>query len=194
MSKKDLLLKLRKQTGAGIVECSRALEENSNDLGKALEYLRKKGLKNVTSKAGRVANEGLVHSYIHPGGKVGVLVEVNCETDFVARNEEFKEFVHDVAMHIAALSPEYVSPEDVPEDIIAKEKEIYRQQLREQGKPEDMIEKIVDGKMQKYYQEVCLLKQAFIKDEDKTVEDLLKEKIAKLGENIQIKRFCRFSL
>ncbi len=188
------IAELREQTGAGILDCKQALEESGGDMEKAAEILRKKGQKVMDKKSGRETKEGLVHAYIHSNGKIGAMVEVNCETDFVARNEEFQEFVHDLAMHIAAASPLYISPEDVPEEKIEKEKDIIKEQMVDEAKPAEVIDKIVEGKINKFFEEVCLLKQPYIKDEDITIEDLLKDKIAKIGENIKIGNFCRFSI
>jgi elongation factor Ts len=184
---------LRKATGVGIADCKKALEECDGDLQKAADHLRKQGSLKAAKKADRSTGEGLIDAYIHAGGKVGVLVEVNCETDFVARNEEFKELVKDIAMHIAAANPLYVSSEDVPEEVLEKEKEIYTEQLKKEGKPDEIIEKIMAGKIQKYYEEVCLLEQPFIKEEKKKIKDLIQEKIAKIGENIVVARFTRYS-
>jgi len=185
---------LRERTGAGMMDCKRALAECDGDSDKAIEYLRKKGLQKVEKKAGRQAQEGVVQSYIHPGSRLGVLVEINCETDFVARTEEFNEFAKDVAMQIAAAKPLVVERKELPQNVIDKETEIYKAQAMESGKPEKVADKIVAGKLEKYYQEVCLLEQSFIKDPNKTIQDLLTEKIAKLGENMIIKRFVRFQL
>ncbi|MBU1165134.1 translation elongation factor Ts [Patescibacteria group bacterium] len=192
---KQTLIKLREQTGAGMVDCKKALEEANGDTQKALEILRKKGAVKASKKlAEREACEGLVGSYIHVNGKVGVLVEVACETDFVAKNSDFKELVHDIAMQIAAESPEYLVPEEVPKKVIAKEKEIYAEQLKREGKPENVIDKIMAGKIEKFYTEICLLKQPFIKDDKTTIEELVQAKIAKLGEKIEVRRFVRFQI
>src|SRR5690606_19705630 len=185
---------LREKTGAGMLDCKKALEEAGGDMEKAIEILREKGLSAAAKKAGRIATEGLVDSYIHAGGRIGVLVEVNCETDFVAKNEEFKAFVKDIAMQIAASSPRYVRREDVPQEELDKEREVLRAQALNEGKPEHIVDKIVEGRLNKYFEEVCLLEQQFIKDPDKTVSELLNEKIAKIGENISIRRFVRFEL
>ncbi|MCX7991631.1 MAG: translation elongation factor Ts [Proteobacteria bacterium] len=185
---------LREKTGAGMMECKKALTECNGDMEKAIVYLREKGISVAQKKATRTANEGLITSYIHSGGKIGVLVEINCETDFVARNDEFKEFSKDIAMQIAAVKPLYVKREDVPAEVIDKEKEIYATQAKATGKPEKVIEKIVEGKLEKFYEEVCLLDQPFIKDSSIKVKDLLTQLIAKIGENIQIKRFVRFQI
>lgn len=189
-----LVKELRDKTGAGILDCQKALQENSNDIDKAIDYLRQKGLAAAQKRAAREANEGIVSSYIHPGSRIGVLVEVNCETDFVARNEEFQAFVRDVALQIAAANPSYVKREDVPADVVAKEKEIYEGQAKEMGKPPAAWPKITEGKLEKFYQESCLLEQSFIKDPSVTVKDLLTQKIAKIGENLVIRRFTRYQL
>jgi elongation factor Ts len=190
----NLVKELREKTGAGMMDCKKALSETSGDFEKAIEYLRKKGIASASKKAGRTTKEGSVSSYIHGEGKVGVLVEINCETDFVARTEQFRNFTKDVAMHIAAAQPQYVSPEQVPAEVIAKEKEIAIAQLAASGKPAAMLEKIAEGKLKKYYEDTCLMNQAFVKDPNKTIDQLLKESIAALGENIQIRRFSRFVL
>jgi elongation factor Ts len=190
----DFVKELREKTGAGILDCQKALSESDNNIDKAVDYLRQKGLAAAQKKAGRETNQGLIHAYIHAGGKIGVLIEVNCETDFVARTEEFKAFVNDLALQVAASSPSYVRREDVPADTIAKEKSIYEAQAKEMGKPPAAWPKIVDGKLDKYYQENCLLDQAFIKDPSVTVKDLLAQKIAKIGENMVIRRFTRYQL
>ncbi len=183
---------LREKTGAGIMDCKKALKESECDLDKAIKYLREKGLAAAQKKAGRATSDGLVTPYIHSGGKIGVLVEINCETDFVAKTDDFQELSRDVAMHIAAMSPQYVSREDVSQDVIDKEKEIYRVQAKSSGKPDKVIDKIAEGKLEKFFKEVCLLEQPFVKNTDISVEELIKETIAKLGENIQIRRFVRF--
>ncbi len=183
---------LREKTGAGIMDCKRALSETNGDMEKALESLRKKGLAAAAKRAGKAASEGTVYSYIHAGGKVGVLLEVNCETDFVAKTEGFVSLAKDIAMHIAALNPLYVRRQDVPEDIIRSEKAIYEAQAKASGKPDNVVAKMADGKLEKYLKEVCLLEQPFIKNPDMTVEKLLIETIAKLGENISVRRFARF--
>ncbi|GKS58618.1 elongation factor Ts [Nitrospira sp.] len=189
-----LVKELRDKTGAGILDCQKALQENSNDIEKAVDYLRQKGLAAAQKRASREANEGIISSYIHPGSRIGVLVEVNCETDFVARNEEFQAFVKDVALQIAAANPTYVKREDVPEDVVSKERAIYEGQAKEMGKPPAAWPKIVEGKLEKYFQESCLLEQAFIKDPSATVKDLLTQKVAKIGENLIIRRFTRYQL
>lgn len=185
---------LREMTGAGMMDCKRALQETNGDIEKAVELLREKGLSAAAKKAGRIAAEGIVESYIHMGGKIGVLVEVNCETDFVAKTAEFKSFVRDIAMHIAASNPQYLSKEEVPEDVIAKEKEILRVQAINEGKPEKIADKIVEGRIKKYYTEVCLLEQPFVKDTDKKVQDIVNEQIATIGEKISIRRFVRYQM
>ncbi len=189
-----LVKELRKRTGAGFSDCRAALVEAGGDIEKAINVLRKKGQAMAAKKATREATEGLVASYIHAGGKIGVIVEVNCESDFVARTEAFQQLCHDVAMHIAALEPRYVRREDVTPDMLEKEREIYGEQARATGKPEPVIEKIVSGKMEKFYEETCLYEQHFIKDESLTVGELINQCIAKLGENITVKRFVRFKV
>ncbi|NMC73355.1 MAG: translation elongation factor Ts [Geobacteraceae bacterium] len=185
---------LRKVTGAGLMDCKKALAETGGDQEKAVDYLRKKGLAAASKKAGRIASEGVVGSYIHAGGKIGVLVEVNCETDFVAKNEAFQAFVKDIAMHIAAASPQFVRREEVPEELLEREKEIYRAKAKESGKPDAIIEKIVEGQINKFYGDICLLEQAFVKDPDKTIQTYLNETIAAIGENMSIRRFTKFVL
>ncbi len=188
------ILSLRELTGAGMVDAKKALDETGGDINKAAELLRKKGIVKAAKKSERSTHEGLVHAYIHAGGKIGVLVELLCETDFVARNEQFKELAHDIAMQVAANNPLYLSVEDVPADVVAKEKEMMAAEMASSGKQPAMIEKALAGRLQKYYSDVCLLNQAFFKDEDLTIEELVKSAIAKIGENIQVKRFVRFSL
>jgi elongation factor Ts len=186
---------LRQKTGAGIMDCKKALSEEQGDFEKAIEYLRKKGLAASAKKAHRIASEGAVGSYIHAGGKIGVLVEVNCETDFVGKNADFQSFVKDVGMQIAASSPRFVSRDEVPADLVAKEKEILAAQAAEQGKkPPQVIEKIVEGRLGKFFEESCLLEQPFVKDTDKKVQDVLNELVAKIGEKIVVRRFARFQL
>ncbi|MFC4811258.1 translation elongation factor Ts [Paenibacillus sp. GCM10023250] len=185
---------LRERTGAGMLECKKALDETNGDIAKAIDLLREKGLSAAANKAGRVATEGTVESYIHAGGRIGVLVEINCETDFVGKTDQFREFARDIAMQIAAASPKYVSREEVPADELEKEREILKAQALNEGKPEKIVEKMVEGRISKYYEEYCLLEQAFIKDPDKTVHTLLKEKISTIGENISIRRFVRYEL
>jgi elongation factor Ts len=190
----SMVKELREKTGAGMMDCKKALAESEGDFGKAEEWLRKKGLSAAAKKAGRIASEGAVSSYIHMGGKIGVLVEVNCETDFVARTEGFQNLVKDIAMQIAAASPLYVRREDVPPEVIAKEMEIAKHQAREQKKPEAIVEKIATGKVEKYCKEVVLLEQPFVKDDKKTIQEVVTEAIAKIGENISVRRFARFVL
>lgn len=190
----QMVKELRDKTGAGMMDCKSALTESGGDSEKAVELLRKKGLSRAAKRAGRAANEGAVGSYIHMGGKIGVLVEINCESDFVAKNEDFQNFVKDISMHIAASSPEYLEKEDVPEDVLEKEREIYRAQAIDEGKPEKVIDKIIEGKLKKFYTEVCLLDQPYIKDTDIDVRGYLNNIIAKIGENIIIRRFVRFQL
>jgi elongation factor Ts len=192
MSDLELVKKLREKTGAGYSDCKDALKEASGDLEKAIEILRKKGISVAMKKTGRAAKEGAVGSYIHMGGKIGVLVEVNCETDFVAKNEDFKNFVKEVAMQIAATNPRYVKTEDVPEAVIKKEREILKEGIT--GKPKEVVDKIVDGKLQKFYQEVCLLEQPSIRDANLKVKDMLANVVLKIGENILIRRFVRFQV
>jgi elongation factor Ts len=185
---------LREKTGAGMLDCKKALEEANGDLTKAAALLREKGLAAAANKAGRIATEGVVESYIHGGGRIGVLVEVNCETDFVAKTEQFRDFVRDIAMQIAAASPQYVRREEVPSAALDQEKEILRNQALNEGKPAHIVDKMVEGRMAKFYEDVCLLEQSFVKDPDKTVQTLLNEKIAAIGENISVRRFVRFEL
>ncbi len=185
---------LREKTGAGMMDCKKALTEAGGDFAKAEEVLRKKGLSAAAKKAGRIASEGAVASYIHMGGKIGVLVEVNCETDFVARTEGFQTLVKDLAMQIAAAAPQYVRREEVPAAVVDKEMEIARAQAREQKKPEPIIEKIAAGKVEKFYKEVVLMEQPFVKDDKKTIQEVVTEAVAKIGENIQVRRFARFVL
>ncbi|MFB5673625.1 translation elongation factor Ts [Paenibacillus terreus] len=185
---------LREKTGAGMLDCKKALEETNGDIEKAIEFLREKGLAAAANKAGRIATEGVVESYIHGGGRIGVIVEINCETDFVAKTDQFKEFARDIAMHIAASNPRYVRREEVAADEIEKEKEILKAQALNEGKPEKIVEKMVEGRIGKFYEEFCLMEQAFIKDPDKTIATLLNEKISTIGENISIRRFVRYEL
>jgi elongation factor Ts len=189
-----LVKTLREITGAGMLECKSALEEANGDLELAVEILRKKGVAKAAKKAGRETKEGLIHAYIHAGGRIGVLLELNCETDFVARNKLFKELANEIALQIAAMKPQYVKREDVPREIVEKEGEIARETAIAEGKPAHIAEKIAEGKLEKFYKEVCLYEQSYIKDDKKTVEELIKEYIAKIGENIQVRRFCRYEL
>jgi elongation factor Ts len=185
---------LREKTGAGMMDCKKALAETGGDVQKAIDYLRQKGLAAAAKKADRVAADGAVGAYVHPGGKIGVLVEINCETDFVARTAEFQSLLKDIAMQVAAANPRYLRREEVPAAELDKEEAIYRQQALETGKPEKVVDKIVEGKIERFYAEACLLEQAFIKDPDKKVTDILNESIGRLGENIQIRRFSRYHL
>lgn len=185
---------LREKTGAGIMDCKEALSECNGDISKAVDFLRKKGLATAAKRAGRATTEGIVESYIHMNSKLGVLVEINCETDFVAKNDDFKEFAKNIAMHITATNPVGIRQEDVPKETIDKEKEIYRAQVLEMGKPEKIVDKIVEGKLKKYFKDNCLMNQAYVRDPNITIEDLLNELVAKIGENITIKRFARFKI
>ncbi len=190
----SLVKDLRQKTGAGIMDCKRALKETGGNIDKAIEFLRQKGLAKATKRVGRRADEGLIGSYIHAGGRIGVLVEVNCETDFVARTQEFKDLVKDISMHIAATDPQYLRREDIPEETIQKEKHILRMQALEMGKPEKVVDRIVEGRMERFFSEVCLLEQAYVKDLDVTVGDLLNSLVGKIGERIAIRRFSRYQL
>jgi elongation factor Ts len=189
-----LIKDLRERTGAGMADCKKALTEVAGDMDKAIDYLRTKGLAKAAKKAGREATEGAVVSYIHAGGRIGVLVEINCETDFVARNEDFQAFTRDVAMQIAAMGPQFVRKEEVNEDVVAREREVLLAKAKESGKPEAVVAKMVDGQISKWMKEICLLDQPFVKDNDKTIEQLQQELIAKIGENIKVRRFVRFEL
>jgi elongation factor Ts len=189
-----MVKQLREKTGAGMMDCKSALAESKGDLDKAIEFLRKKGLATAQKRAGRTMSQGVIESYIHMGGKIGVMVEVNCETDFVAKTDDFKEFARNIAMHVAAVSPVGILPEDVPADILEKEKEIYRAQALELGKPENMVDKIAEGKLKKFFKESCLMNQPYVKDPNLTVADYLNEVVAKTGENITIRRFARFQV
>jgi|DewCreStandDraft_4_1066084.scaffolds.fasta_scaffold04480_16 elongation factor Ts len=188
----DAVKELREKTGAGFGDCRKALIETNGDMQKAIDYLREKGIASAANKSTRATKEGRIYSYIHTNGKIGSMVEINCETDFVARTDEFENLLKDVAMQIAAMSPLYVKREDIPQEVIEKEKEIYRAQMKDSGKPANVIDKIVEGKIEKYYKDVCLIEQPFIKDDSKTVDMIIKEKIAKLGENIVVRRFAKF--
>lgn len=190
----QMVKELRERTGAGMMDCKKALSEASGDMEKATEILRKKGLAQVAKRAGRVAADGLIESYIHFGGRLGVLVEINCETDFVARTDEFKALAKDIAMQIAASSPQYVRREEVAQARLEKEKAIFREQALAEGKPEKVVDKIVEGRLEKFYKEVCLMEQPFIKDNEKTVADVVNAVAAKLGENIVVRRFVRFEV
>lgn len=190
----QVVKELRDKTGAGMMDCKKALVDSNGDIEKALEFLRKSGIAKAEKKGSREAKEGIVYSYIHHGDRLGVLVELNCETDFVARTDGFKDLAHNLAMQIAATNPVAVSQKDVPEDLIIKEKEIFSSQAKESGKPENIIEKIVEGRVKKYFQEICLLEQPFIKDPDKHVGDLITEAVTILGENISLGRYIRFAI
>jgi elongation factor Ts len=189
-----LVNELRQRTGAGMMECKKALVEANGDIGEAEVVLRKRGIAGASKKAGRATRQGLIGSYIHAGGQLGVMVEVNCESDFVARTDDFKELVHDVAMHIAAADPRYLRREDVPADVLEKEREIARDRARNEGKPDKVLDRIVEGRISKFYEEVCLLDQPFVKEATVTIDQLVKSKIAKLGENMSIARFVRFKV
>ncbi len=190
----ELIKELREKTQAGMLDCKKALVENSGDLEKAADYLRKKGLASASKKMGRSANEGIVSSYIHSNSKIGVLLELNCETDFVARNSDFQDLAKELCLQVAASNPLYVSVEDIPAQELEREKDIYREQIKDSGKPEQVIEKIVEGKMKKFYSDVCLLEQEYIKDQKVLIKDLVKNKIATYGENISVSRFIRYQI
>ena len=192
--KSTLVKDLRERTGAGMMDCKKALEESAGDVEKAIEFLRIRGLSKAAKKAGRDTSEGLVFSYIHPGSRIGVLVEVNCETDFVARTDDFQNLVKNLAMHIASAAPLGVTRDDIPADLLAKEKEVFRAQALEEGKPAAVVDKIVQGRIDKFFAEAALMDQVYVKDNDKKVSDLVSEAIAKLGENIKVARFARFQL
>jgi len=189
-----MVKQLREKTGVGIMDCKEALSECNSDTDKAIDFLRKKGLATAQKRAGRGTSEGLIQAYIHTGGKIGVLVEINCETDFVAKNDDFKEFAKNMAMHIAATNPVGISPEEVPQTIIEREKDIYRAQAQEIGKPEKMIDKIAEGKLNKFYKDSCLLLQPYVRDPSVSIQDVLNDLIVKIGENITIKRFSRIQI
>ncbi|MBW2560158.1 MAG: translation elongation factor Ts [Deltaproteobacteria bacterium] len=190
----SMVKELRDKTNSGMMDCKEALAVSDGDLEKAVEYLRKKGLSAATKRSSRAAKDGMVESYIHMGGKIGVMVEVNCETDFVAKTDNFKTMVKDIAMHIAAANPTYLKPEDIPEDVMEAERGIYREQALASGKPEKVVDRIIDGKINKFYEEVCLLNQKFVKDMDVTVQTLVNNTIANTGENMVVRRFARFQL
>lgn len=189
-----MVKELRERTGAGMMDCKKALNETNGDMEKAIDYLREKGMAAAAKKSGRIAAEGVVTSYIHGGGRVGVLVEVNCETDFVAKTDDFQAFCKDIAMQIAAAKPEYVRRDEVPTETIEHEKQVLRAQALNEGKPEKIVDKMVEGRVDKYYKETCLLEQPFVKNPDQTVDELVREKIAKIGENISIRRFVRYEM
>jgi len=190
----SMVKELRDQTGSGMMDCKRALAETNGDLEKALDFLRKKGLAKAQKRAGRATSEGMIYSYIHAGSKLGVMVEINCESDFVAKTADFQEFAKNVAMHIAAANPAGLHPEDIPQSVIDREREIYRAQALEQGKPASIVDKIVDGQVQKFYKDSCLMSQQYIKDPKKSVAEMTTEAIGKIGENILVKRFVRFQV
>ncbi|BBB93153.1 MAG TPA: translation elongation factor Ts [Methylomusa anaerophila] len=190
----EMVKELRERTGAGMMDCKKALTETNGDLDKAIDFLREKGLAAAAKKSSRIASEGLVESYIHGGGRIGVLLEVNCETDFVAKTDDFKALVRDIAMQIAAANPTYVARQEVSEAILNHEREILRAQALNEGKPAHIVEKMIEGRLEKFYKEVCLLEQPYIKDPDKTLQQLITESIAKIGENISVRRFARFQL
>jgi len=196
MAKADLNLiqKLRELTGLGMLDCKKALEDAGNDLEKAVEFLRKKGAAIAAKRADKGTSEGIVQAYIHPGSQIGVLLELNCETDFVANTDEFKNFANDLCLQIAAMRPEFLAPEDVQEDFLAKERRLFKEQMQESGKPEAVVDKIVEGKISKLYSEICLIKQPFLKNDKISVEEAIRELMAKTGENIKIKRFARFEI
>ena len=189
-----MVKQLREKSGAGMMDCKKALTETGGDMEKAVDFLRKKGLATAAKRAGRATTEGVVMPYVHTGGKLGVMVEVNCETDFVAKSDDFQDFAKNVAMHIAAINPLGISPEDIPAELIDREKAIYIAQARETGKPDNVVEKIIEGKMAKFIKESCLMNQPYVKNPDITIADLLNELIAKIGENISIKRFVRYQI
>ena len=189
-----LVKELRERTGAGMMDCKEALKTTGGDMEKSIDYLRQKGISTAAKRAGREASEGQVASYIHPGGKIGVLIEVNCESDFVARSEAFTELVKNLAMQVAAANPLYLVPEDVPPEMLEKEREIYRGLAREEGKPEKMLDKIVEGRLKKFYSQVCLLQQPYVRDDKLTIQDVLNEAVGKIGEKIVVRRFARYQL
>lgn len=190
----NLVKELRERTGAGMMDCKKALIETNGDTEKAIAYLRGKGLAAAAKKAGRIATEGIIETYIHAGGRIGVILELNCETDFVAKTDEFKDLAKDIAMHIAAAKPEYLSSEEVPVEIIKNERNILRAQSLNEGKPEKIVDKMVEGRVAKFYKDICLVEQLFVKNPDKTISQLITEKVAKIGENISIRRFVRYEL
>lgn len=190
----EMVKELRERTGAGMMDCKKALAECGANMDKAVDFLREKGLAAAAKKASRIAAEGVVEAYIHGGGRIGVLVEINCETDFVAKTDEFRQFTKDVAMHIAAANPQYLNKEEVPEEVVEHEREVLRNQALNEGKPANIVDKMVVGRVEKYYKEVCLLEQAFVKNPDISIKQLVTEKVSKIGENISIRRFVRFQL
>ncbi len=190
----DMVKELRERTGAGILDCKQALEAAQGDLQKATDFLRKRGIDFAAKKAERVVQEGIIDAYVHSGERLGAMIELNCETDFVARTEEFRRLAHDIAMQVAATDPKYISPEDIPEEMLEAKREALRQEMRSQGKPEHLLDRIVQGMMKRYYEEVCLLCQPFIKDDTRSVRDVITDKVAQLGENIVVSHFARFEL
>ncbi len=190
----EMVKELRQATSAGVLDCRKALETCEGDFDKAIAYLREKGLATVAKKADREASDGMIEAYVHPGNRVAVMLELNCETDFVARTSDFKSLAHDLALHIAFAAPQYLVREGVPEKVLESEKTTYRAQALEEGKPESILDRIVEGKLDKFYKQVCIMEQPFVKDEDKTIQDLINEVIAKLGENIVLRRFVRYEL
>jgi elongation factor Ts len=189
-----MVKELRQATGAGVLDCKKALEANAGDFDKAVAFLREKGLAAAAKRAERSANDGVIGVYVHHGNRVAAMVELNCETDFVARTDEFQALVHDLAMQVAATQPQYLTREDIPLEVIESEKQVYRAQMEGQGKPEHILDRIIAGKLEKFYQETCLMEQAFIKDEDTTIEELIKSAVAKMGENIVLRRFIRYQI
>jgi len=190
----EMVKELRQATGAGVLDCRKALEASNGDFDAAVAYLREKGLAEAAKRTDRAASEGVIEVYAHPGNRVGVMLEVNCETDFVARTPEFRALAHDLALHIAFAAPRYITRDEVPSDVIEAEKAIYRAQALEEGKPEHIVDRIVEGRLEKFYRTVCLMEQPFVKDEDRTVEEVIKEHIARIGENIVVRRFARYEL
>lgn len=190
----SLIQQLRERTGLGMMDCKQALIEANGDIDKAIELLRKKGAAVAAKRSGKETSEGLVHSYIHPGSRIGVLIEINCETDFVARTQDVKNFAHDIGLHIAALKPLYLNPEEVDPNLLSRERDIFREQMKDSGKPEKIVEQIIEGKVNRFYSEICLMQQTFVKNDQFTVAQVLEELIAKTGENIRIKRFARFEI
>jgi elongation factor Ts len=190
----NMVKELREKTGVGMMDCKKALTESNGDMERAIQYLREKGIANAAKKTGRIAAEGVVEAYIHGGGRIGVLVEVNCETDFVAKTDSFKAFVRDIAMQIAAMNPKYLRREEVPVEEVEKERQILKQQALAEGKPESIVDKMIEGRLAKHFKEICLLDQKFVKDNEKTMDQLVKEQIAKMGENVSIRRFARFEM
>jgi elongation factor Ts len=189
-----MVKELRQATGAGVLDCRKALEESSGDFDKAVTYLREKGLAAAAKRAGRQASDGRVEAYVHHGSRIAVMVELNCETDFVARTDDFKALAHDLALHIAFAAPHYLTRQDVPESVIESERAVYRAQALEEGKPANVVDRIVEGRLEKFYQQICLMEQPFVRDEDRTIQDLIAEAIAKFGENVVLRRFVRYAV